>query len=119
LDLRLLQKQVAELCRVDTTTVTNWELGHTQPAIRQLPAILGFLGSVPFGAGAGLPDQLRHARRLLGLSQEALARQLGVDESTVWKWELGRSRPIRRYRQLLERFLDRSSRQRRLIPGAD
>jgi transcriptional regulator with XRE-family HTH domain len=33
------------------------------------------------------PDELRFARRALGLSQKALAEQLGVAEITVWRWE--------------------------------
>jgi transcriptional regulator with XRE-family HTH domain len=33
------------------------------------------------------------ARRANGLSRERLAKRLGVDESTVFRWESGRGRP--------------------------
>ncbi|HEV8632834.1 MAG TPA: helix-turn-helix domain-containing protein [Chloroflexota bacterium] len=33
------------------------------------------------------PAEVRAARRALGLSQKALAEQLGVTETTVWRWE--------------------------------
>jgi transcriptional regulator with XRE-family HTH domain len=43
---RRLQRQVAERLGVDETTVTNWELNRTTPALRFLPAIIRFLGSI-------------------------------------------------------------------------
>jgi DNA-binding XRE family transcriptional regulator len=39
------------------------------------------------------PDWLKHMRKAVGLSQETLARLLGVKRVTVTNWELGR-RPI-------------------------
>jgi transcriptional regulator with XRE-family HTH domain len=35
-----------------------------------------------------LPDRIRHARRLAGISQSGLATQLGVVPSAVAQWEL-------------------------------
>ena len=32
-------------------------------------------------------SDLKAARTKLGLSQAAFARQIGVDQSTVWEWE--------------------------------
>jgi len=45
------------------------------------------------------PTGLKRIRRQLGLSQEALARRLGVDRTTIARWELGRrgiSEPVAR-----------------------
>ncbi|MGH3205116.1 MAG: helix-turn-helix domain-containing protein [Streptosporangiaceae bacterium] len=52
---------------------------------------------------AGMPDlaDLRAQRKALGLSQVALARKLGLGNTTVWSWERGRHVPseahLRRY----------------------
>ena len=50
LDLRLRQRDVADRLGVDTTTITNWELGHTVPGFGWMPAIIGFLGYDPLVA---------------------------------------------------------------------
>jgi len=46
LDLGLLQREVAERLGVDKTTITNWELNRTTPALRFLPPIIA-LASIP------------------------------------------------------------------------
>jgi predicted ATPase/DNA-binding CsgD family transcriptional regulator/transcriptional regulator with XRE-family HTH domain/predicted negative regulator of RcsB-dependent stress response len=48
-----------------------------------------------------LMAQLRLLRTRLGLSQEQLARRLGVSFATVNRWESGRSRPSARARQAI------------------
>lgn len=35
-------------------------------------------------------DELRDARRQLGLGQRDLARRLGVPHTTLWRWETGK-----------------------------
>lgn len=40
-----------------------------------------------------LPETIRHCRTAEGLTQEQLARSLGVSLNTVQRWEAGRSRP--------------------------
>ena len=75
------------------STVTNWELNRTSPALRLLPRLFQFLGYMPCPAGQSWADRLRNSRRSLGLSQERLAGVLGVDESTVARWERGSRRP--------------------------
>jgi transcriptional regulator with XRE-family HTH domain len=105
LDLCLQQTQVALLICVDKTTIMNWEGGHRTPAIRYMPAIIRFLGYVPFSVGDSLPDRLKAYRRIRGLSRKRLARILGVDEATVSRWETGKRQPrdehARRVRELL------------------
>ncbi|MGH7388300.1 MAG: helix-turn-helix transcriptional regulator [Candidatus Rokuibacteriota bacterium] len=44
---------------------------------------------------------VRARRTALGLTQAALAQQLGVSPETVCRWELGKSRPRRQARQSL------------------
>ena len=96
MDLGLRQWDVAKRIGVDTSTVTNWELGRTEPEGQSIPGILDFLGTDPRPLGEGFPERLRRAREALGLTQRQLATRLGVDPSTVWSWERGRSaRPPR------------------------
>lgn len=92
LDLGLLQKDVAGQIGIDLKTLCNWEGQRTEPKIRFLPAIFRFLGEDPRPRPSTPGEQLRAARTALGLSQEALARRLGVDPGTVSRWENGRSR---------------------------
>jgi len=82
---------------VDKTTLTNWELGRTQPEVRFIPRILRFLETDPRAQGKTLPERLKAAREALGLTQRQLAQRLKVDPSTVWKWEKGRTEPPVRF----------------------
>lgn len=48
-------------------------------------------------------DKLVYARAKLGLSQEALARELKVSFATINRWETGRTIPSKRFEML---FID-------------
>ena len=76
LDLKLLQRQVAEQSGVDEITITNWERNATTPAIRYTPAIIQFLGYEPQSAADSLPQRLATERTALGLSQRTMAERL-------------------------------------------
>jgi transcriptional regulator with XRE-family HTH domain len=79
LDLKLLQKKVADQISVDEATITNWERNAAVPAIRFIPAIIQFLGQDPLPPATAFPERLVIARRALGLSQRKMAESLGVD----------------------------------------
>jgi DNA-binding XRE family transcriptional regulator len=83
LDLGLFQKQVAEQIGVSEATIYNWERNETQPQIHQLPEIICFLGYNPLPAPESLTENLHAARKALGLTQRAMAKQLGVDPTTL------------------------------------
>jgi CheY-like chemotaxis protein/DNA-binding XRE family transcriptional regulator len=51
---------------------------------------------------------IREIRQKLGVSQEDLARAIGVSFATVNRWENGRARPSRAAQRLLEDFLRRT-----------
>ena len=85
LDLGLWQKEVAKQIGVTTTTITNWELNRCEPEIRLYPAIIKFLGYVPFSPGESFPKRLKAYRMLKGPTQKELARELGLDPTTVRK----------------------------------
>jgi len=48
-----------------------------------------------------LPELVKEVRRQLGISQEDLARELGVSFATVNRWENGKSKPSKLARKLI------------------
>ena len=93
MDLGLNQKDVASKIGSDTTSVTNWEKGHSEPEIRFLPAILGFLGHDPRPVPSTTSEALVWFRNSRGWSQRRLAEVLEVDPTTLSRWELGKKLP--------------------------
>jgi transcriptional regulator with XRE-family HTH domain len=106
LELGLLQRQAADQIGVAEATIFNWETGRATPAIRHFPGIVRFLGYPPFPPAQTLGEQLAMARRLTGWSQEKLAHQIGVDESTLRDWEAGRHKPVKQSLALIKKTLD-------------
>jgi transcriptional regulator with XRE-family HTH domain len=102
LDLGLLQREVAERLGADPCSVTNWELGRTKPALWFLPAIVRFLGYVPWSADGSIGQRLLAHRRERGLSQSALAQLLGIDPGTLGRWERGLRTPLGAFARRVE-----------------
>lgn len=63
---------------------------------------------------ADFPTLIKMVREHLHLSQEDLARQLGVCFSTVNRWENGKTKPIKVARSQFESFCAKMIRQGRL-----
>ncbi len=53
------------------------------------------------------PSMVKEVRRQLALSQEDLARELGVSYATVNRWENGQSKPSKLARAQLNAFCER------------
>jgi putative transcriptional regulator len=53
------------------------------------------------------PSLVKEVRRQLSISQEDLARELGVSYATVNRWENGQVKPSKLARAQLESFCDR------------
>ena len=53
------------------------------------------------------PSMVKEVRKQLALSQEDLARELGVSYATVNRWENGQSKPSKLARAQLDAFLER------------
>ncbi len=86
----------------------NWEAGHTSPALRYIPKISEFLGYMTKNEPRGslhLPERLKAYRWVRALSRKEMAAVLGVDESTVWHWERGGTRPSRENTARIEELL--------------
>jgi transcriptional regulator with XRE-family HTH domain len=112
LGLKLLQREVAEQIGVDTTSVFNWEGNRSSPEIRYMPAIIRFLGYDPQPAVNTLGEQLVRQRTSLGLSQKEAAERIGVDPSTLAKWERGEREPAGGFLGRVKRFLEDDGMQR-------
>jgi len=64
--------------------------------------------------GRSLSALVKEIRRQLSLSQEDLARQLGVSYATVNRWENGLSKPSKLAKAQLESFCKKMTGQGRL-----
>jgi len=94
MELGLLQKEVARILGVSPSTIYNWENNRTSPSLRSIPKIIKFLNYIPYDIRGKPPgEELRLLRKALGLSQERLAAELGIDPSTLWRWEKGKKGP--------------------------
>jgi transcriptional regulator with XRE-family HTH domain len=105
LALGRFQRQVAEEIGVDETTVFNWERNNARPQIHYLPRILEFLGYNPSPLPESLPDRFLMVRKTLGLTQKAFAKRLGIDPTTLARWERGKGTPSKKAQRIITGFL--------------
>jgi DNA-binding transcriptional regulator YiaG len=100
--LGLTQEQLAQRLGIDESTIAAWEPGENTPVgpylklLEDFVARNGFLPTVPGTASAKsrfLSRKIIALRKKLGLSKAALARQIGVNVNTLWRWERGERRP--------------------------
>ena len=86
------------------SAVTNWELNRVTPYFTYLPRIIAFLGYTPSPydkVSDNLIKRIKLYRQVHGLSQEKFAKLIGVDETTVAKWERGEHEPLKK---IIKRF---------------
>jgi transcriptional regulator with XRE-family HTH domain len=107
LDLKLEQKELGKILGVSKATILNWERNRTSPRLDLLPRIVKFLGYIPFESkGASLGEKIVNFRKLQGMTQEEMAKILGVDPSTLARWEKNKRRPLPKYLVKLKEFMD-------------
>lgn len=90
LDLGLRQQDVAATLGVTESAVTNWEKNQVAPYFTYLPKIIAFLGYIPppfDRVPDNIVERMKIYRLTHGLSREKFAKLIGVDETTVTKWE--------------------------------
>jgi transcriptional regulator with XRE-family HTH domain len=93
LELGLRQREVAAELGCDEMTVVNWEKGRSTPRINHMGKIVQFLGYNPLQEGHSMAERLVSFRSARGRTQRAFAVELGVDPSTLAKWERGERTP--------------------------
>ena len=93
---------------VSEASIWQWENNRTKPKVYLVPRVYDFLGYAPYAPTDRFGDWLRQARSGLGLSRRKLGAELGLDVTTIDRWERGQGRPTdasrARIRRLLERF---------------
>jgi transcriptional regulator with XRE-family HTH domain len=97
LDLNLRQIDVAEIIGCDEMTVVNWEKGYASPRINLMSKVVEFLGFNPFQKCDTLAQHMVGHRKSFGITQKEFARKLGVDPSTLARWERGEHAPAGMY----------------------
>jgi transcriptional regulator with XRE-family HTH domain len=105
LDLGLRQIEAARMIGCDKMSIVNWERGHSVPRINRMAGVTRFLGFNPFPCGGTLAQQLVNHRKALGRTQKEFARQIGVDPSTLSRWERGEREPNGGFRKAVEALL--------------
>jgi len=89
----LLQRDLRKRFKLEKETYANWEKDRRYPAMKHWPGIIAFLGYDPTPDPTTLGQQLLAHRRRHGLSRKDLAVSLGVDETTLWRWEIDERKP--------------------------
>ncbi|MGV3598253.1 MAG: helix-turn-helix domain-containing protein [Bacteroidota bacterium] len=88
MDRKLLQKEVAKLIGVSEDCITYWENGRSEPQIKFMPYIIGFLGYMPIDTDAStLGGKIKEYRIRHGLSHKKIGKMLDVNATTVSAWE--------------------------------
>jgi transcriptional regulator with XRE-family HTH domain len=105
LDLKLLQRDVAQKLGVDKASIHNSETNRTSPSLSFIPRLIEFVGHIPFEASfKNLGEKIKTCRQLSGITQKLLAKQLGIDPGTLARWEKGKGKPSKESLQTLFDF---------------
>lgn len=102
LALHLFQSDVARVVGVHKGSIQNWERNVSSPMPGQMPAIIKFLGYVPFAHNGSVSGMIRWLRRCAGWTQEQFAAAAKCNGSTVVRWESGRPFDTRLWRDGIE-----------------
>ncbi len=106
LDLKLFQKDVANIIGVDTNSIINWEKNRSSPRLYLLPKVFEFLGYNPLRSDTvTIGDRIRQYRVQNGLSLGKLAKRLGIDPTTLARWERGQIEPKGKLNDRVNLFL--------------
>lgn len=87
LDRNLLQRDVATQLGVRVESVMNWELNRHEPDLRSIPGIIEIIGYDPLPQPKTMGEDLVRKRTLLGLTQRESGNQIGIDQTTLARWE--------------------------------
>jgi len=105
LELKLFQREVAEILGVNEASVYDWEKHRTDPMVHLIPRITQFLGyTPPFFSGQATGQKIIAYRHIQGMSQRVLALTLKVDPATLRRWERNESFPTGKLKTRLGPF---------------
>lgn len=78
---------MASLLGVHRGSIQLWEQGRGEQGVRSFPAIIRFLGHVPFECDGTPGGRFAFLRRCSGKTQEELAELTKCDPSSIARWE--------------------------------
>ncbi len=105
LELELTQQAAANNIGVARSGLCDWENGITEPTIEFCPAIIAFLGYIPFQFETTIPGRLKEYRYLNGLSQEALSKKIGIGSATIHRIELDKGKMSKKTIKALKKII--------------
>ncbi len=89
---------------VTVSSIYNWEHG-TEPELRCLPAIIRFLGYVPFECPGDSLGRLRYFKLINGLSYERLGALMNRDPEQLTDWMSNGVKPCKKNFAKIKEFL--------------
>ena len=101
----LEQWEAAAAIGVTPATYRNWEMNRTIPMVKHLPGAIVFLGSDWRNGPTTFGERLRATRTRRGLSITEAAAQLGVDPTTLRRWEIDTGTPSSALQPLINAWL--------------
>src|SRR5205085_12045750 len=105
IELRLLQREVADQLGVSVDTITLWENGIIHPRVRHYPRIIAFWGYFPFEVGkVNFKERVMYYRYNNGLTPKEFGNLVHADVSTVLAWEAGKHMPSKKKIKIVEEF---------------
>ncbi len=102
----MLQSELARMLGVTESCVWNWESNTSTPHWRCLKPIVEFLGYDPLPPAETMAERLVRYRWLRGWTQKEMAKRLGVDPTTLARWERGEREPAENYRERVRRVAE-------------
>jgi DNA-binding transcriptional regulator YiaG len=101
----LEQWQAAEEIGVSVATYRGWEVNRAAPTVKHLPGAIAFLGFDWRDSNDSFGDQIRTTRTRRGLSIREAASEIGIDPTTLRRWEVGDGLPSAALRGVIETWL--------------
>jgi hypothetical protein len=99
------RKHVRGLFAIHIETLSNWERNVGIPMVRHFPAIIRFLGYVPFGHDGTPGGRISFLRKCVGLTQVETARLTCVGCVNIWRYEKNLCPPDKRFRKLWKQLV--------------
>lgn len=95
IELQLFPKEVAEILGIPVETYYTWESNGITPLVHLFPSIIEFLGYFPFDIDTRkIGGEIKRYRYCFGLTQEEMAKALGIDNNTISNYELEKNAPL-------------------------
>ncbi len=106
LELKLTQDELAEILKVTSQTLRNWEKEDRNIAPKHYPNIMNFLGYCPWESFTTLGNKISLFRKYRGLNQKEFAKIMAVPPVTIYRWENDKKKPQKRNLILMNEFFN-------------